>query len=141
MPGPPTTPIRDRPDRHNGGLSKCGAVACAVGHGPAAGVLFQADEIKRQQYGDQLFYPDWPRYAQRFVTDATDFEWAFSGEWASGGEWGNPDSHHWGAAARIRYLLKHGKAPEEFDGCPTRKWREAYREFDKRHAVKVSAHD
>ena len=22
MPGPPTTPIRDRPDRHNGGLSQ-----------------------------------------------------------------------------------------------------------------------
>lgn len=112
---------------HNGGVASCGTVACALGHGPAAGVLFRREELS---FGA----PDWWRYAKRFVEDdeCPEFDWAF------GSEWRDVDNHHWGAAARIRYLLKHG-APEGFKyGDASRSHRRLYREFDKRYA-QVSA--
>lgn len=121
--------------RHNGGVAQCGTVACAVGHGPAAGILFRRDEL--DEYGGALF-PDWSVYSERFVPRAElwarcepEFDWAFGSAWSSA------DNHHWGAAARIRYLLKHGGPPEGFR-WPSRSDRKHYREFDKRHA-KVAA--
>lgn len=89
---------------NNGGVDKfnCGTVACAVGHGPAAGILFKPSEIT---WYDK---PNWDRYARNFVDDtmATDFRWLFSSEWE------HVDNTHRGAAARIRYLLD-GHAPQE----------------------------
>lgn len=118
--------------RENGGVANCGTVACAVGHGPAAGILFKPEEISQKLWDRHLFFADWNTYTERFVPngqcgDVEFFDWAF------GCEWSGCDNHHWGAAARIRYLLKHGKPPSEFEFA-TRKWREVYREFDKRYA-------
>lgn len=108
--------------RKNGGVASCGTVACAVGHGPAAGILFRSGDFV---WGE----PHWRAYAERFVPKehGPDCEWAF------GGSWSHHDNHHWGAAARIRYLLKHGRPPEDFEGDPSRKWRKVYAPFDKRH--------
>ena len=109
--------------RKNGGVDKCGTAACAVGHGPAAGVLFRTDDLF---CGD----PDWPAYCRRFVPSrrSSEFYWAF------GSAWKYYDNHHWGAAARVRFLLKHGKPPKWFGEDAGGEWLDAYREFDKRHA-------
>jgi len=81
----------------------CGSVACAVGHGPAAGICAP--------------YPDigWNDYAGLFTGNiyaSTEsnacYNWCFSGRWAM------IDDTHRGAAARIRYLLDKG-VPEGFD--------------------------
>lgn len=88
--------------RKNGGLPKCGTVACAVGHGPAAGILVPSKFIANDCV-------DWNGYSGLFVGDwnTTEYDWCFDGSWA------NADNHHWGAAARIRYLLDHGRPPQK----------------------------
>lgn len=106
--------------RKNGGVEQCGTVACAVGHGPAAGILFRPSDFTRNWDGTPAL--SWGSYSRRFTPrgyDEPEFDWAFGSYWRS------LDNHHWGAAARIRYLLKHGK-PGHNSGD--------YREFDKRHA-------
>lgn len=115
--------------RKNGGVHLCGTTACAVGHGPAAGILFRPSDFE-ELYGRTLL--NWEAYYNRFTPIAS-FHWAFGDTWES------VDNHHWGAAARIRYLLKHGKPPEDFDDEASAEWRKHYREFDKRHAAKVAA--
>lgn len=94
--------------RHNGGVDQfpCGTAACAVGHGPAAGILFDPSEI---DYGT----PDWDKYSQRFAdTETPEWQWMFSGLWS------DRDDSHRGAAARIRYLLDGNTIPEKPDGYP-----------------------
>lgn len=89
---------------NNGGVDKfdCGTVACAVGHGPAAGILLTLNETT-------IFgAPDWDRYSKRFA-DGGDFEWLFSSYWA------DMDNTHRGAAARIRYLLAGNEIPDYRD--------------------------
>jgi hypothetical protein len=88
-----------------GFLSNCGTVACAVGHGPAAGILMLPSEIKLLKSGGNFA---WGKYVGRaFIgydfdmrTDAFDFLFA------SG--WSASDNSHYGAAARIRYFLENG---------------------------------
>lgn len=112
----------------NGGVTGCGAVACAVGHGPAAGIYFR----KAEGYVSHLngkFVPGWESYCERFVP----VEFCPEYDWAFGGTWSAYDNHHWGAAARIRYLLKDG-LPEGFK-WPERKWRNTYRAFDRRYTA------
>lgn len=117
--------------QHNGGIASCGTVACAVGHGPAAGILFRREEIRFDMW-DQVYRADWWTYGTRFAPDEDGhFDWAF------GGDWSGVDNHHWGAAARIRYLLKHGGPPNGFEDAAL-KWRKHYREFDKRNAQGMS---
>jgi len=93
--------------RENGGVGQCGAVACAVGHGPSAGILFDSDD---------LFYasgkPSWDNYTQaKFVdVDSQEFAWLFSGSW-----W-RVDNTPRGAAARIRYLLDGKEIPVDKEG-------------------------
>ena len=89
----------------NGGLAKCGAVACAVGHGPAAGILLNESEIT--SWGA----PNWNDYAARLIGSSYDenYEWAFDTLWT------DYDNTHQGAAARIRYLLHYGKPPKRFE--------------------------
>lgn len=88
----------------NGGLPACGAVACAVGHGPAAGVLVPEDFIE-----DGLSqFVDWRNYAAHsFGT--------FGHSWCFAAEWAEVDNTHSGAAARIRYLLSNDAAPDGWD--------------------------
>jgi hypothetical protein len=118
----------------NGGVANhgCGTVACAVGHGPAAGLLFTPEEITTISYydynniGDYVTAeaPNWNRYSERFVASRGDSDW----EWCFGAGWSLYDNHHWGAAARLRYLNHHGKVPEGFWG-PGEDWVEVYAEF------------
>ena len=85
----------------------CGTVACALGHGPAAGISpFLLDDGEDMIACLDDF--DWLKYATLFCEDPIDFYWLFSGGW------GSVDDTHRGAAARIRYLLAHGHPPKGF---------------------------
>jgi hypothetical protein len=89
--------------RENGGVAKCGAVACAVGHGPTAGFLAVASDFTLDMK------MDWWKYTRRVFLDRTGstFEWMF------GGQWSLIDNTAQGAGRRIRYYLEHG-VPAEF---------------------------
>ena len=86
---------------------ECGTVACAVGHGPSAGVQGRLDE-------------SWSAYAKRCFTDGESriFLWLFSGMWD------HYDDTPRGAAARIAYFLHTGRAHS-----PGSATREMYREY------------
>jgi hypothetical protein len=97
-------------------LSNCGAVACAIGHAPAAGIPLSKSHIGKTEHFDwrkrktiTIADIDWDAYANYnfFPTHSDAWEWCFSGEWAEF------DNHHYGAAARIRYLLDKGAIPTE----------------------------
>lgn len=105
--------------KRNGGVSQfgCGTVACAIGHGPAAGVLFRySREFDTESYRDEsgtlikVQSPDWPEYSTRFAPkDSILWNWLF------GGDWDRHDNTHRGAAARIRFVLAGRDLPQEFD--------------------------
>jgi len=84
--------------RENGGVGKCGAVACAVGHGPSAGVLF--DEFDFSPTIGRYRTADWTTYVEKFCTNGSP-EWEFM----FGGGWAYHDNTPQGAAKRIRYTL------------------------------------
>ena len=91
----------------NGGVASCGTSACAVGHGPAAGLFFKADEIVLD-YDDELL-PKWRDYMRRVFGISgcgCGFDFMF------GSNWSDVDNTVHGAAARIRYYLAEG-APDE----------------------------
>jgi len=93
----------------NGGVASCGTSACAVGHGPSAGLFFKADEIGID-LGDDELLPDWSKYVRRVFGVAAfsdDFNFMF------GGNWHDYDNTVHGAAARIRYYLARG-VPEAY---------------------------
>ena len=73
----------------------CGTVACAVGHGPAAGI---------RVYGDG----NWSDYADRVFGILPDhcFSYMFSSAWS------RFDNTPKGAAARIRTYVALGRPPE-----------------------------
>lgn len=75
----------------------CGTVACAVGHGPAAGIRL---------YGDDC----WESYADRVFgeMDNDDFQYMF------GSSWSDYDNTPKGASARIRTFVALGKAPQDW---------------------------
>ena len=87
----------------------CGTVACALGHGPAAGV---------RVYGDRC----WDAYCKRVFGierhyDYEDFEYLF------GSTWTLYDNTPHGAAARIRtYVELGGKAPDGWEEEREIKW-------------------
>jgi hypothetical protein len=88
----------------------CGTSACAAGHGPYAGISPAA-----YYTGDGLYAIDWAKYSAREFLgrwDHTDDQSLW--EWCFGGLWRRWDDHHYGAAARIRFLLENGGVPERF---------------------------
>jgi hypothetical protein len=95
---------------HNGGVPSCGTVACAVGHGPAAGILVPEKMICPAYAAIGLpRRVNWWSYSALFARDdSPEFEWLFSGRWS------DVDNTPHGAAARIRYVLQHGAAPKGF---------------------------
>jgi hypothetical protein len=122
--------------KENGGLDKyessvawsgCGTAACALGHGPAAGVLIRDEDTSP--------FLNWNIYARRFVPPTlTYWSWVFDGVWSV------RDGHHYGAAARIRYLLHHGAPPNDYSspgfaratvGSSRKDWSEVYASFRK----------
>lgn len=81
----------------------CGTIACALGHGPAAGVRVYRD-LGWEEYCERAFGVDGGGY----YSDA--FEYMF------GANWQNFDNTPHGAAARIRtYVELGGKTPEDWD--------------------------
>lgn len=98
----------------NAFLNNCGTVACAIGHAPAAGIPIAKSQIERRRIGriSVVTGIKWSRYAENFVPQsdarAMDGQW----DWLFGPGWALCDNHHWGAAARIRYLLDKGEVPE-----------------------------
>ena len=71
-------------------LNSCGTIACAVGHGPAAGIRPKKDEF-------------WVGYSHRaFTIDEDEWDWCFNGEWSE------IDNTHVGAYKRIFYLIENG---------------------------------
>jgi len=111
---------------NNGGVASCGTAACAVGHGPAAGIYVPRHLIMAD------WAVDWNRYALLFTGQHHVMESLW--HWMFSGAWDDVDNHHWGAAARIRYVLADKPIPED---CyePRRGHRKLYREFDKRYVV------
>lgn len=75
--------------------TRCGTVACAIGHGPAAGV----------PVGE---HTDWEEYAAaNFIPISAEYYWCFAALWA------HYDDTPQGAAARIRYLLDGNEVPNK----------------------------
>lgn len=119
----------------NGGVASrsCGAVACAVGHGPEAGLLVDPKFISEtggvawQAYARETFT------VERFSTVLMD--------WLFDGAWNRSDNHHWGAAARITLILEGYGVPEEFVEyqAPGKRFCKLYRQFDKRYRGTVDA--
>jgi hypothetical protein len=81
-------------------LLNCGTVACAAGHGPAAGIPFKSGEFELGIDNDWGNI-NWNRY----ITRAFGVELTFVFDFLFGSKWRIYDNHHYGAAARIRYLL------------------------------------
>lgn len=118
--------------KHNGGVHTCATAACAAGHGPAAGILFRDDEFREEGVYEWdsgrtiiVLLPNWSRYCERFTSGVRERAWIFSGSWTY------IDDHHWGAAARIRYMLEHGI---HYDFClGAMEYLELYKPYDKRY--------
>jgi hypothetical protein len=78
-------------------VASCGTAACAVGHGPKAGIKPKSGE-------------SWHAYSYRtlipimFGDDVDDDAWA----WCFSGIWAHVDNTVHGAAARIEWMLEHG---------------------------------
>lgn len=80
---------------------ECGTVRCACGYGPYAGVRMLKEE--RANAGGASYGNGWSIYAHRaFGATGGVFCWLFAGVWYRN------DNTREGAAARIRYYLKHG---------------------------------
>jgi hypothetical protein len=97
-------------------LANCGTVACAVGHGPAAGIPLAKANIKtrRRKGVDVVTEIDFEAYSKNFVPGFLSY--AF--DWLFGGEWTGVDNHHWGAAARIRFYLDKNGVPADDPNFP-----------------------
>lgn len=98
------------PDRF---LNNCGTVACALGHGPAAGIPLAKSHIATKRIKGQTIVTgiDFESYCKLFTRGETQPEWDF----LFSGDWKGVDDHHWGAAARIRYLLDNESVPGHYD--------------------------
>lgn len=104
LPLPPDVMAATRPVEF---LSDCGTVACAAGHGPAAGIKLRSDELGRR--GSRFVDVRWVAYIERaFGIDAFTPTFGF----LFGGDWREADNHHYGAAARIRFFL----SDNDFEG-------------------------
>lgn len=84
----------------------CGTAACAVGHGPNAGIKPK----KGEEWGDYSY-----RTLIDSVSDCEHVDGNIAWEWCFSGEWSEYDNHHWGAARRINYLIKHKRVPGWFN--------------------------
>lgn len=84
-------------------IDNCGTVACAIGHGPAAGIPLLPSEV------DEDEGINWALYTERafgIYTFTNDFDFLF------GGGWTRHDNTPRGASARIRYYLAGEKIPD-----------------------------
>ena len=90
-------------DKSTPATVSCGTAACAVGHGPFAGVAPLGTET------------DWSAYSYRaFISRSTAQSWQVrvpagnAWDWCFGGYWGETDNTVHGAAKRILWMLDRG---------------------------------
>jgi hypothetical protein len=96
--------------RYNKEINHCGAVACAIGHGPSL-----ADVDKEFALG-KGGHETWAAYSDRLFGCQrcnTGFLKRSEWNWCFGGMWSHIDNTPQGAAQRIIYLLKKGM-PEDY---------------------------
>jgi len=99
---------------HNGGVASCGTAACAIGHGPSAGILVPESLITQKSRLDSFEWEiDWWGYSLLFTGllehRALLFDWMFGEGW----RWA--DNHHYSAAARIKYVLAGEVIPDKLN--------------------------
>lgn len=124
----------------NAPLHECGTVACAIGHGPAAGIPFPEDNsfwytrteafVVDPDDPDTEYLvrgnfniPDWSVYSYRFFIDGHSTWW----DWCFGGGWNLADDTPKGAAARIRMMLDYTKKGKSLPWDPDRREFRAHR--------------
>lgn len=78
--------------------SECGAVACALGHGPAAGIPFPENAI----CDDYLLWGFYSKYKFGLQLTSDAWDWCFSSRWEK------VDNTPHGAGMRIIWLLTNG---------------------------------
>lgn len=84
----------------------CGTAACAVGHGPYAGIL----KSKRQNWMDYSF-KFIPKDKCIYDKEGQTLYWSF----AFDSDWTKIDNTPIGAAKRIRWMLEGKEVPEQFE--------------------------
>ena len=107
----------------NGGVHACGTAACAIGHGPAAGIYFPDPKdnyghmwrlIYKTTYtkdgkpvhsDDKVLSPDWSMYSRLNFIDPMSDTGQVLWDWCFGSGWAHTDDTPHGAAKRIRYML------------------------------------
>jgi hypothetical protein len=95
-------------------IKHCGTAACAIGHGPSAGILPPSIPAMN----------NWGVYCEEaFGMNFMDNE----GQWCFGSNWCEHDNTPAGAAARIRYLLAGKPIPLDYD--------EPQKDDDYKHAM------
>lgn len=97
---------------------KCGSVACALGHGPAAGIMPDQTLAQRlfNSTGELCDHFAWDDYCCSYFveTNTTDFDCQQIWLWCFGADWYYYDNTPQGAAKRIMYMLTNG-IPDVFD--------------------------
>lgn len=96
---------------------RCGSVACAVGHGPAAGIFSKDPELMREILGNEGALSgalSWQEYYTECLIPSDGHEHSQMWHWCFSSEWADYDNTPYGAAQRIFYMLKYG-VPETFD--------------------------
>lgn len=86
-------------------VAHCGTTACAVGHGPAAGITPLPHHWDTYGQSSRL---DWWDYSKDLLCSMGSGAWDFM----FSGCWDEHDDTPRGAAARIRYVLKGGLIPD-----------------------------
>jgi hypothetical protein len=94
-------------------LHSCGAVGCAVGWGPAAGVELLKSEIIQSSESEPCVdcYIDWYQYADRAFGGDRLYDWCFNAGWRP---YDNTPS---GAAKRILWALTNGIPSHHWGKC------------------------
>lgn len=82
-------------------LNDCGTVACALGHGPNAGIAPEGSRTWLAYSSDHFISPS---------QDETEPYW----EWCFSGLWMDSDNTPKGAAARINWMLDHDGIPADW---------------------------
>ena len=91
----------------NNMFTECGTVACAVGHGPSAGIHLSHDDTSWPDYAERVFGA--AMNGESFRNEVWDY--LFDANWGYG-----PEATAADAAKRIRIFLSEG-IPADFTGA------------------------
>lgn len=94
-------------------LHECGTAACALGHGPAAGV--PAKERRGLIWDGKFHVVSWTDYSEAFVGSQKHKNYDSVWEFLFSSLWEAHDTQPRGAAGRIRYLLGGNPIPRDID--------------------------